>query len=272
MLIAQISDTHIKLPGRLAYGRVDTAAMLRDCVAAINRLDPQPDLVVHTGDLVDLGLPEEYEHLQALLAPLDIPLLTIPGNHDDRQAMRAAFGDQAYLPASGFLQFVIDEGYPLRILGLDTTISGQEGGALCAERLTWLARTLEQAPDRPTLLLMHHPPFATGIGHMDRIGLAGAREFAAVMRRHPQVELVLCGHLHRLIHAQIGGRPALTAPSPAHQVALDLSADGPSCFRLEPPGFMLHRWQDGQMVSHQAFVRDYPGPFPFFDPAGSLID
>ncbi len=270
MLIAQISDPHIKLPGKLAYRRVDTAAMLAACVAAIGRLDPAPDLVVITGDLVDLGRPEEYVHLKSILAPLAPPVVVVPGNHDEREAMRQAFGG-GYLPATGFLHFAIDD-RPLRIVGLDTLLPGQGGGELCTERLAWLDATLGTRPQAPTLILMHHPPFVTGIGHMDRIGLQGQAEFAAIMARHPQVELILCGHLHRTIHARVGGRPALTCPSTAHQVALDLRDDAPSCFRMEPPGFMLHRWRDGALASHVAPIGAFPGPFPFFEPDGQLID
>ena len=271
MLIAQISDLHVKLPGRLAYGRVDTAGMLGDCVAAISRLDPRPDLIVITGDLVDLGRPEEYAYLRTLLEPLGAPLIVIPGNHDDREALRAAFSDGGYLPAMGFLHFVIDD-YALRIVALDTVIPGQGGGEMCAERLSWFDAALSRRPAAPTLVLMHHPPFVTGIGHMDEIGLAGSAEFAAILARHPQVELVLCGHLHRTIHARVGGRPVLTCPSPAHQVALDLKPDAPSCFRMEPPGFMLHLWQDGTLASHVACVGEYAGPFPFYEDDGQLID
>lgn len=271
MLVAQITDPHIRVPGRLAYRRVDTAAMLRDCVAAVGRLDPQPDVVVLTGDLVDFGRPEEYEHLRSLLAPLRQRVVAVPGNHDDRDAMRAAFAADGYLPASGFLQFAIDD-LPLRLVGLDTVVPGRGGGRLCAERLAWLDATLAARPEAPTLILMHHPPFVTGIGHMDDVGLEGREGFAEVVRRHPQVELVLCGHLHRPIHARVGGRAALTCPSPAHQVALDLRDDAPSCFRLEPPAFMLHLWRDGALVSHTALVREYEGPYPFFDADGRLID
>ncbi|HEY1393800.1 MAG TPA: phosphodiesterase, partial [Methylibium sp.] len=46
----------------------------------------------------------------------------------------------------------------------------------------------------------------------------------------------------------------------------------PSAFRLEPPGFLLHYWQQGSFVTHQAVIGDYPGPYPFFSPAGELID
>lgn len=272
MLIVQITDTHIKLPGKLAYGKVDTAAMLKRCVQELLALTPAPDLVLLTGDLVDLGRPEEYAHLRAILAPLRQRIVAIPGNHDERGAMREAFRDGGYLPASGtFLQFALDD-YPLRLVGLDTLIPGQGGGELCRERLDWLDRTLAEKPDTPTLVLMHHPPFVTGIGHMDKIGLAGRDGFAAIMARHAQVELILCGHLHRTIRAQVGGRPALTCPSPAHQVALDLDPAAPSCFRLEPPGFMLHWWNDGKLITHTAVIGDYEGPYPFFDPAGKLID
>lgn len=272
MLIAQITDTHIKLPGRLAYQRVDTAALLKQCVADIVLLEPQPDLIVITGDLVDLGHPDEYAYLRELLAPLKQPLLVVPGNHDERDAFRAAFADQGYLPAQGFLQYAIDDGYPMRIIGLDTLVPNEGRGELCTERLAWLDETLARHPDRPTLVLMHHPPFRTGIGHMDKIGLSGRDEFEAIVARHEQIELILCGHLHRNIQTRVGGRATMTSPSTAHQVALDLRDTAPSCFRMEPPGYLLHHWTSGGFVSHQAIVGDYPGPYPFFTPDGQLID
>ncbi len=271
MLILQITDTHIKVPGKLAYQRVDTAAMLRACVAEVARLVPRPDVVVLTGDLVDFGRPEEYAHLKELLAPLQIPSYVIPGNHDDREAMRQAFAADGYLPAQGFLHYAIDR-WPLRLIGLDTLIPKRGGGELCAERLAWLDATLTAKPAAPTLILMHHPPFATGIAHMDRAGLANAEGFTAIMAKHPQVQAILCGHLHRTIQAVVGGRRATTCPSPAHQVALDLTADGPSVFRMEPPGYMLHLWRDGHLITHTAVLGAYAGPYPFFAPNGRLID
>jgi 3',5'-cyclic-AMP phosphodiesterase len=271
MLIAQITDTHIRMPGRLAYRKVDTAAMLRPCVRALMALHPRPDLIVHTGDLVDFGEDAEYAHLREILTPLAIEIIAIPGNHDARDPMRRAFADHAHMPRSGFLQFAVRRG-PLRIVGLDTLVPGSGGGAVCPERLAWLEATLSAEPKAPTLILMHHPPFVTGIAHMDRLGLAGREGFAAIAERHPQIQAILCGHVHRAIHARVGGRAAMICPSPAHQVALDLTEGGPSAFRLEPPGFMLHRWHDNQLVSHVAVLGDWPGPFPFFDASGQLID
>ena len=270
MLIAHITDTHITLPGALAYGKVDTAALLRRCVDELLALEPAPELIVHTGDLVDRGAADEYAHLRAIVAPLKAPLLAIPGNHDERAAMRAAFAAEGYLPHQGHLQFTLEYG-GLRIVGLDTLVPGQGGGELCGDRLAWLEGALSAAPRLPTLVLMHHPPFATGIAHMDRIGLRGVEGFAAIMRRHEEVEAVLCGHVHRTIHARVGGRAAMIGPSPAHQVVLDLRPTGPSAFRLEPPGYMLHHWHDGELVSYAAVTGDWPGPYPFFDAAGKLL-
>jgi Icc protein len=91
ILIAQISDLHIKAPGALAYGRVDTAKALTRCVAALNEFRPRPDLVVISGDLADTPTAEEYDHLKRLLAPLELPWMGIPGNHDSRELMRGIF-------------------------------------------------------------------------------------------------------------------------------------------------------------------------------------
>lgn len=272
MLIAQISDTHIKTPGRLAYGKVDTAAMLRRCVDAIRALKRQPDLIVLTGDLVDVGQPDEYALLMEILAPLRQRILAVPGNHDDRDNMRAAFAAGAFLPAEGFLHFVMDdESLPLRVIGLDTVIPRNSAGELCGERLAWLDGQLAARPERPTLILMHHPPFRTGIGHMDEIGLAGADAFAAIVVRHPQIELITCGHLHRSIRSMVGGRAAITCPSPAHTVELDLDEAAPGLFRMEPPGYLLHWWSGRSLVTHHAVIGDYDGPHPFFGEDGKLL-
>lgn len=273
MLICQISDLHIKAGRRIAYGVVDTSTMLERCVASIRALDPQPDVIVATGDLVDRGRADEYHALAAMLAPLHQPLYLIPGNHDQRDQLRASFPDHGYLRQwEPFVQYAIDD-WPVRIVALDTVIPQQGGGALCAERLAWLERTLALAPDQPTVIVMHHPPFRTGIGHMDAIGIAApeAEALAAIVARYPNVERVLCGHLHRAIEVRFGGTIASTCPSPAHLVALDLRPGAGDHFMMEPPGFQLHWWDGARIVTHLAYIGDYDGPYPFRD-TGELID
>src|SRR3981189_3421567 len=140
VLIAQISDLHIKSPGALAYGRVDTAQALERCVAALNEFKPRPDLVVISGDLADTPTAEEYEHLKRLLAPLELPFVGIPGNHDSRELMRAAFLG-AYAFASGPLNQRIEIG-GLDLVLLDSSVPGNQHGDLNAATLQWLDATL----------------------------------------------------------------------------------------------------------------------------------
>jgi len=249
--------------GQLAYGRVDTAAMLRDAIAHLNRLNPQPGVVLITGDLADKGERAAYAHLRQILADLAAPFFIIPGNHDRIAEFRLAFADQAYLPADGdFIQYAIDS-LPLRLVALDSVVQGRTRGNVCNERLAWLDHTLAQRPDAPTLVMMHHAPFVTGLPHIDEVGMEGSAELEQVIARHPQVERVLCGHVHRSTQIRFGGTIASSCPSTAHQAALDLRADGMDSFTLEPPGFQLHRWTGRTLFTHTLNIGTFDGPFPF---------
>lgn len=270
--IAQLTDLHIREPGRLAYGKLDTAPYLREAIASVQALPQAPDAVVVTGDLTDFGRPAEYAHLRQLLDTLTCPVFLLAGNHDDPAALRAAFPEHVHMGGSGDLCYSQRVG-GIELVALDTTVRGQPHGALGPERLAWLAHALEAANDRPVLLAMHHPPFRTLIGHMDAIGLLqGAEELEALLRRHANVERVICGHLHRPISVRFGGTIASTCPAPAHQVVLDLQDDAASAWNLEPGAFQVHVWEPGTgLVTHQASVGRFPGPFPFHD-GGVLID
>lgn len=272
-LLLQLTDLHIRETGRMAYGRIHTAPYLEQAVATIGRLHQRPDAIVITGDLTDFGRAAEYDHLRALLAPLSpTPIYLLPGNHDERQQLRASFPEHAYLGTQGFVQYSVPIG-PLQLIALDTVVPGASEGSLCAQRLEWLEGELHAHRDRPVVIAMHHPPFDTLIGHMDQIGLLqGAAALEAMVAQHGNVERVICGHLHRSIQVRFGGTLACTAPSPAHQVCLDLAPDAASAWMLEPPGFALHvQPAGGRMVTHVAASGRYEGPFPFHD-GGQLID
>jgi Icc protein len=270
-IVAQLSDPHIREPGRLAYGRIDTSSYLSRAVEAIMGLRQRPDAVVMTGDLSDFGRPAEYEHLARLLEPLPMPVYMLPGNHDDRDQLRRSFPQHRYLGTAGFVQYSVRIG-ELTLVALDTSAPPNSHGILCKERLEWLENTLAAHRGGPLLLAMHHPPFQTLIGHMDRIGLlAGAEELEAIVARYPNVERVICGHLHRAIDVRFGGTIASTAPGPAHQVSLDLDPDAASTWMLEPPGFRVHAWSGTRMLTHLGYVGQFDGPHPFHE-KGALID
>src|ERR1043166_5651154 len=165
--IAQISDLHIKPPGSLAYGKVDTAKALERCIASLNEFDPAPDFVVISGDLADTPTAEEYQYLKLLLAPLKLPFAGIPGNHDSRELMRAVFPNAVYAFPSGALNQKIEIG-ELDLLLLDSSVPGHPHGELEASTLQWLDATLAASVARPALLFLHHPPFLAGIWQQDR--------------------------------------------------------------------------------------------------------
>jgi 3',5'-cyclic AMP phosphodiesterase CpdA len=262
MLIAQISDLHIMPPGQLMSGRVDTAPFLERAVAHILTLDPRPDLVLITGDLVDAGKAEEYARLRTILAPLPLPIYVIPGNHDAREPLRAAFPEQQTLLDGTFVQYVVED-YSLRLIALDTLVPGKAHGELCDERLDWLERRLAES-GRPAILFMHHPPFDCGIEEFDTASLMQGRErLAEILRRNPQVERVLCGHVHRPIQARFGGTIASVGPSTAHQATLDLRPGVEISFTMDPPAIALHQWRKGALVTHLSYVGKFDGPYPF---------
>lgn len=263
MLLAQISDMHVRAPGDPLYGRIDTHAFLERAVARLLALEPRPDAVIATGDLVDGGSVEEYRALADLLAPLDMPVYLVPGNHDRRDGLRAVFGDRPWLPASGFVQYAVEAG-PLRLVGLDTLVEGKGHGALCEQRLDWLEATLTGS-DRPTVLFLHHPPFDCGIEAFDSMKLnEGADRLAAIVARHRHVERVLCGHVHRPIQVRWAGTLAAVAPSTAHQATLDLRAGARMSLTMEPPGVVLHAWTPtAGLVSHVLPIGTWRGPEPF---------
>jgi 3',5'-cyclic AMP phosphodiesterase CpdA len=270
MLIAQLSDLHVQPHGTLAYGVVDTNPFVERAFKTVSALDPKPDIVILSGDLTDSGLDAEYDILADLIRrELHMPVYLIPGNHDRREGIKARLG---HLPGVGsdpkFVHYVVEH-HPVRLVMLDSIVPEQGHGAFCSERLSFLDRTLSAAPDKPTLVVMHHPPVLTGIAHMDEASLREPEAFEAIIRRHPQVERILCGHAHRPIIARFGGSLVQVAPSVAHQINLDLRPDGPATFNFEPPAFLLHHWRpEARLVSHQVYIGEFAGPYPFEMEAG----
>ena len=274
MLIAQITDMHVKMQGKMLSGTLDTYSGLAAALDRIAGLNPQPDLLVATGDLTADGRPEEYAALSDLLVRLSMPYLLLPGNHDIRENMREAFPDQPWEDGR-FLLYAVDD-LPVRMIGLDSVIPGDHKGDMCRGRCRWLDGKLAEAPDRPTIVMLHHPPFASHIGHMDRMGLINAEGLAEVIGRHKQVVRILCGHAHRPIQTMFAGVIASVAPATSFQIQLKLDQSPGIQWTREPPAFQLHKWTpDGGLVSHTAYVEEYghwerPGSYKAMEKASGL--
>jgi 3',5'-cyclic AMP phosphodiesterase CpdA len=201
-----------------------------------------------SGDLADNAADDEYELVRELLARVGVPVYVLPGNHDHRDTLRRHFDLPGAMGTP--VQYGVDLG-PLRLVVLDSTRLGEDRGELDAERLRWLDTELAGAPDRSTLLALHHPPVSTGIAAWDEIGLPAAdrRALADVLHRHPQVRRVVAGHLHRTMTAELAGRVVLAVPSTYVQTRLSFNSDEIET-AAEPLGFAVHALLHGELASH----------------------
>jgi Icc protein len=246
--LVQLSDLHL----RAGDDDGGAAGRLERAVQQVAALQPQPTAVLLSGDITDVPSAAAYEQAYALTAPLELPVVAIPGNHDDRDLLRARFGP-AGAAAGAPVRFAVSAG-TLRVVCCDSTIPGEDGGALDAEQLRWLDRTLGEQPATPTLLALHHPPVLTGVTVMDAIALAAADRVAleALLEGHPQVQAITCGHVHTAMTTSFGGRPLLICPSTNSALHLDLRAREDISFNTsgQPLGFAVHALVDGRLVSY----------------------
>ncbi len=242
--VAQISDTHVRADDEGAAARALKRAM-------VQAADYRCAALLLTGDLVNDARADEYAVLQDALRDAPAPFFLMPGNHDDRDLLRAAFPAHDYLPKDGPLSYTIEH-YPVRIVMLDQTVPGEVHGAMSAREADWLDRTLARAPDRPTIVALHHPPFATHDLLFDTIGLRDGAVFNDVIARHPQVSRVICGHHHRFAVGQAGHAPVIVAPSTSWTYGLAMHEGQEIAPRTqEEPGWVLHAWtRTGGLASH----------------------
>ncbi len=255
VLIAQLTDTHVvaadadgNLPDEVW---VDNNARLAEAVAGLNAETPALAAVLGTGDLTNGGRPGEYVNLAELLAPLAVPFLPIPGNHDDRDLLRSTFPDMPWVDAAHASWVTSVAG--VRVVGLDSTIPGRPGAEFDVDREEWLRSVLAVAHDGPTLLTVHHPPFATGVVWMDSAGFIGLDRLTAVLADHP-VDRVLCGHFHRPITSTIAGIPAQVCISTVQHIDLDFAPDAGPSLIIDPVGYQIHRVAGADIVTHTRYI------------------
>ena len=211
MIIAQISDTHIALDTPDADQRIRDFELT---VADINALDPAPDVIVHTGDIVHNGRQDEYAQAVATLAKARAPVYVLAGNKDDRATLREAFGGRGYLSsASDFVEYAIED-YPVRLIVLDTLSSNSNKGDFCRERVGNLVDMIDAETTKPIAVFTHHPPFEVTVGpdllHFETPDVMSALRQA--LQHSGRVVAVFSGHVHRAAAGHIGRIPATVMP------------------------------------------------------------
>lgn len=267
----QVTDTHIVAPGTLVCGRSDTSKALRRAIATINAKLPLLegiDCVIVTGDLTDHGTTEEYAHFASMMSGLHLPWLAVPGNHDQRAPMRAAFADASWMPNHGPIHWMRDFG-PCSLIGLDTLLEGAHHGELGPHGLAFLDATLATLGDQPVVVATHHPWMHTGIPAMDVDNLHDGAALLARLDAYPGPARMISGHVHRALSGQIGRITCQIGPATGHAVLTDHGVDRDPQMVLEPGAVTVYRWVESPvaagLVSDVIPTGTFPGPWTFDD-------
>jgi 3',5'-cyclic-AMP phosphodiesterase len=211
--IVQLTDLHLTAN---PDGRSWRANVWTNFLAALEHvrtaLGPV-DFLILTGDLANQRRPETYARLREAVAGWGERVRVLPGNHDQRELVRAAFSDRL-LSGSKTLNFVTRAG-DFRLIGLDTLRSGRVHGRLGEEQLAWLAGELGAART-PTLLFMHHPPVRVGTWWLDKDLLRDHESFRSIVRQAP-VRGIFCGHVHQETASRLDDAEVWTTPATAYQ-------------------------------------------------------
>ncbi len=222
-VIAHVSDTHFLGGGRRLYGSITTDAHLNQALSQLEESGVNPEAIVFTGDLADLGEPDAYARLRAIVEPfakrLGTQIIWVMGNHDERPEYSRELFD---LEATGEPQDRVYDINGLRIISLDTSVPGYHHGDLEQSQLDWLTDILATQAPHGTLLAMHHPPIPTPLLEaMGMLELEDQPQLADVIRG-TDVRAILAGHLHYSTHSMFAGIPVSVAAATCY--TLDLTA------------------------------------------------
>ena len=249
MIIAQISDTHIALDTPDADRRLSD---FERTITDINALDPAPDVIFHTGDVVHNGRADEYAEAVRILDKARAPVYVIPGNKDDRANLRAAFAPRGYLaPGADFVEYAVED-YPVRLIAVDTLNTGSNKGDFCPERARRLVEMIDAETTKPIAVFTHHPPFEVKIGpdpfHFETPEMmARLRE---ALQHAGRVKAVFSGHVHRPTEGRVGPIPVLVVPCIA--TSLRKGPYPPSV--ADRPVYYLHRFDAAGGLTTEARV------------------
>jgi 3',5'-cyclic-AMP phosphodiesterase len=236
LLIVQITDTHLYATDTTLFD-CSTRTSFNAVVEKIKSLQPQPDLLLLTGDISQDETVESYEYLQTQLEPLGISTYWLPGNHDIPHLMNQILGKK---PFSNQKSLQIGN---WQLILLNSAVAGKVEGYLCLEELKWLNEQLQQNSDRPTLIAVHHHPLDINSAWMDKFKLQYAEDLFSILEIYSQVRLVIFGHIHQEFSQKYQNIDYFACPSTCVQfipnspeLMLDTLTPGFRLITLQPDG------------------------------------
>ncbi|MDX8538007.1 MULTISPECIES: phosphodiesterase [Mesorhizobium] len=259
MKIIQVTDVHLGRRGEIRFG-ADLHERLDRCIDHINAHHGDAALCVFTGDLTESGEAQSYADLKSGLARLSVPYRLLPGNHDRRANLVAAFAGNP-TDENGFVQSVFDTP-EASLLFLDSLAEGRVTGELCDRRLAWLDARLGEAAGRRAYVFLHHPPVELGLELLDPLGLEQPHRLLDVLMRHGNVGYVFFGHVHRDIAGTVAGIPFSAQRGLHARFMLDLVGD--EKVEQAPPAYSIILIDGARVVVHSC---DFLENWPLWSPA-----
>jgi len=236
MRIVHLADFHLPgSPNKLVHG-VNPYVNLAAAVAVVRKQVPAPDLIVLGGDLLEDGEHSSYQAVLDLFKDLQAPVHAVLGNHDSLAGFRKTAQPPRGPEFPGYYSFDLKGTH---FVMLYSACTGKEFGRLEERQLLWLNEDLHRNSQKPVLIFLHHPPFDTGIGWLDKLKLANAESFWEIIPPYAHnIQGVFAAHLH-LQHTCLH-RGVLAASCPAVSFQFSSNADSVrATLSDEPPGFNL---------------------------------
>jgi len=207
----QMSDTHLFENPAERLWDVAPDLMLDRALAELSKLEGRPAFMVVSGDCSGDGSAASYQRLAAKVGTLGVPVYYIPGNHDDPHMLAQILCGKELAPKEKLTQTF--DAFGWRFILLDSSIPGEDGGALGDTQRAWLRTTLAAQPRTPTIVIVHHNPMPVGSAWLDPMTIADANALTAILDTSPQVRAVLFGHIHQVFETSRDGAQYLSAPS-----------------------------------------------------------
>ncbi len=236
--LLQFTDTHLHAAADSRMRGVTTYRTFLDTLTqAQASAQWPPDAILVTGDIVQDESRAGYERFRQTLGPLGLPVLCLPGNHDDPVLMEELL-TQAPFQFGGTMRLG-----DWSVVLLNTFLMGEDAGGLGAQRLGALEQCLREQAGQHVLVALHHQPLPMGSVWLDGVGLRDASDFLAIVEAHRNVRCVLWGHVHQASDRRVGNVRFLSTPSTCAQFlpgseffALDERPPGMRWLQLSPDG------------------------------------
>jgi len=249
--LVQFTDTHLLTDPRGTIRGAAVLPRLEACIAHARQHFFPADMIALTGDLVH-DEPAAYGALERLLAPLDIPVLLVPGNHDQPDEMRRR------LSRAPFRYGGTHRAGPWAIVLLESWFAqARDGeGRLGVTQLEALELTLERHRNDYVFIFLHHPPIRLDSAGLDALGLLDGEDLLRVTGRHRQVLGIAAGHVHQALDLFRGGGLRLMC-TPATCMQFKPRSD-----RIvvddRPPGYrLIELHADGGIATEVVWLENY---------------